>query len=240
MREGLTSIKEMLEALVAVKEGGGESAMDKLNKILSQKSQKKDTPTLTLRTEPSQASGGGPDDPPVSYNESRVLALFPINKYTKAINWLLKQESVRELIKNQMMYKIYAEPRLFKPDSEFVVKKYLDFLLSSRVQTHMGKATGGGRNLDFSRCPLPMPVLNIADEKLGRLSKNRPPGARDNAEFLKSRCNDARTLKVHNSEWILESSCQEEMAIRIFFERIDFYENHMVRMQQSVIMCSIN
>ncbi len=227
MKTSLSTIKDLLETMVKLKEGGSQSEIDKLRAVLDSDDDKSHE-TLTLRKGHATASGGASEPPHVSHLEEQVFSYFPINKYTKPMHWLLKQETIREVIYIQVLKKVYKDPTLFKPDAEFVMKKYLTFLLSDRIQGHFGKATGGGRNLDFSRCPLPMPILNLANDMLGRLHKNRPPGAKDNAEILKVKCNETRRAKLIHSDKILGCSSQEEMALLIFLERIDFYENHQV------------
>ncbi len=223
MLDGLNTIKDLLMAMVEVKEGGGRD-IERLKKLLNQTGNQ----NLTLRQTSQTASGQPEDHPKMSPYEERVISFLPINKYTQAMNWMLKQQPIRDIIYIQVLKKAYEDYTQFKPDNEYIVKKYLNILLSDRLMGHFGKATGGGRNLDFSRCPMPMPILTIADEKLARLHKVRPPGAKDNAELMKQRCNDVRTARLLRSDYISGASCQEEMAIRIFLERIDFYENHQV------------
>ncbi len=229
MRRGIGSIQDLLRAMLTVKEGATNDDIEHLRKLIHDDRDAKSEDTLTLRRGQSKTAGPSSEPPEVSYQEEQVLKHFPINKYTKPMHWLLKQKPIRQLIYIKVLKEVYEDNTQFKPDSEFVMKRFLKVLLSDRLQGHFGKATGGGRNLDFSRCPLPMPILAIANEKLGPLHKLKIPGSKDNAEILKERCNDARRVKVLKSDYILGSTSQEEMAIRIFLERIDFYDNHQVK-----------
>ncbi len=237
MKGSLENIKTLLEALARVRASGSVADFEDLKQLLGQdKSAPSVTSgetTLTLQRGPSTATGPPGKDPPVSQIEARVLNLFPINKYTRAIDWMLKQPVVRRLIYIKILSICYSDSVQFKPDNQYVVSTYMDTVATPRLQGHFGKATGGGRNLDFGRCPMPMALLAIANEDLAPLAKKPVPGSMDNAEFLKERNNTVRKKTLMKSNYISQASCQEEMAMRILFERIDFYENHMVRVQYS-------
>ncbi len=168
---------------------------------------------------------------PHMYNDTETLVqrYFPINTYTPEMDWFIQQKPVRTFLYYETMRVAYRTHPPFKPDAEFVMGKFMDALMSKRLQTHFSKATGTKKkNQDYGRVPLPAVVVDIANVELLNLGKQRIPGSKETAEFLKDRCNSARRIHVINSSTVLESKCIEEMAHKLFTERIDFVNKHEV------------
>ncbi len=170
------------------------------------------------------------DGTPPMYNdaESKVLELFPINIYNEAIDWLLKQPVVQRLIYFDVIRLAYRNHPVFKPECDWVIARYMDYLLSQRLQTHFAKATKVKRKTDYSRVPMPKVIVDIADTHLVDLGKRRVPGSKDTADFMKGRCNTARRIHLLYSEHVLGAKSLQEMAFFIYAERVDFVAKHDV------------
>ncbi len=160
--------------------------------------------------------------------ENNILALFPINRYTEPIDWMIRQPIVQDLIYYDVMRDVYEQKPVFKPESNFVLDSYMDKIISQRLQTHMGKATVRASKHDYSRFPMPMVFLEIAQDKLAGLGKLRAPGTKDVADFMKDRCNNGRRFHVIESDYIEGSASVQEMAHRLLSEREEFISKHKV------------
>ncbi len=167
---------------------------------------------------------------PPYYNdvEDDLAVYFPINEYTMPMNWLLKKPIVKKFIYYEVIRRAYRTHPLFKPDAEFIIATYMDFLMTPRLQSHFGKSTATGGTMDFARCPMPQVVVEIADTDLLDLGKRRVPGTGTNAEAIKTRCNNVRRMQVLGSDYIKEAESRQEVAHRLLGERVDFYNKHMV------------
>ncbi len=177
------------------------------------------------------------DEPERSYNstENKLLKLLPINRYTRAIDWLLQQKVVRDFIRYETMSRIYKGFITFKPEMDDVLTTYFDMVVSVRLQAHMGKAVSGRSPLfHFGRFPLPQPLLKIAMEDLNKLSRIRAPGMRDEADFFKSKCITAKRTHINSNKYLVDAESKEEVALRLWWERLDFYRKHKVSAAQSV------
>ncbi len=164
----------------------------------------------------------------VKDTETRVLNLFPINKYTEAVDWMLKQPVVQDLIYYETMRTVYRKLPVFKPESNFVIESFMDNTFSVRLQTHCGKATTRVSKADYGRFPLPMIALKIAQENLSNLGKLRVPGGKSVADFIKDRCANLRRTYLIGSDFMEGSDSVQEMAHRMLAERVDFVQNHKV------------
>ncbi len=171
------------------------------------------------------------EDTPDMYNdyETQLYYYFPINVYTKAMNWLLKQPIVRKFLEYETIRVVYRNHPPFKPDAEFVFGKFLDYLMTRRQQSHWCKSTGRGRSQDYGRAPMPDIVVDIAEKELVDVGKRRVPGSKNVAEFVKDKCNSARRHQVLGSQYVKDSKSVQEMAYRILGERVDFMKKHEVR-----------
>ena len=189
-------------------------------KQLAEKSTTKPAPTRT-------ATRG---DTPDYHNdvETQIVKYFPINKYTMAMDWFIKQPIVQDFIHYEVMRKVYRTHPVFKPESDKVLGKYMDWLVSFRLQSHFGKATTRVCPMDYGRFAMPMVMLKIAEERILNLGKLRVPGAKDVAEFLKDRCQGQCRTKVLGSDFLEGSESVQEMAHRILAERVDFIQEHQV------------
>ncbi len=183
----------------------------------------------------SQASGvsASSDEPPPDYSpvESQMLTLFPINIYTPAIDWLLKREAVKKFLFFQVVRRVYPDVTS-KPDWETVMQSFIDFVCSTRLQIHMGKAKAAGRSsskLHFGRFPMPQTFIRIADENMVTLHKVRVDGEKDNATYFRDKCGTLRKTHLLAAKYIVESESIQEMAQKLMWERIDFYLEHRVR-----------
>ncbi len=224
LKQGLLDLKVLLEAMQTFKQTGDPTAM--VN-IMGQPSQKS-TPSLVLTRAAAVAQPDENDPFKYSNIETKIKIYFPMNKYTKTMEWFLKQDIVREFMKFEVMRKVYEKNPPFKPDAEQVASKYIDYLLSPRMQGHFAKATGSSALVDFGRAKLPRAILNIADEDLKGLAKGRIPGSKDNAEFIKDKCNASRRTHLLKSDYLKEATSIQDVAIRILWDRHDFFEDHLV------------
>ncbi len=171
------------------------------------------------------------DSTPPMYNEAEadVIALFPINIYTEAIDWLLKQRVVQNLIYFDVMRVVYRNHPVFKPEAEIVTSHYMDYIMSTRLMTHLAKSTTKNRKLDFSRVPCPAVFVDIVDNNMVDLGKRRVPGAKDNSAFMQHRCNSVRRTHLLNSDYVKSSPSMQQMAHSILAERVDFVAKNEVR-----------
>ncbi len=160
--------------------------------------------------------------------ESRVLELLPINYYSEAIDWLVRQPIVQDLIYYEVMRDVYRQLPVFKPESNVVLERFLDIVFSIRLQTHMCKPTPRATAQDYGRFTMPMVFLDLAQEKLAGLGKLRAPGTKDVADFLKDRCAGFRRTKVICSPFMAGSQSVQQLAHRILNERVDFATKHKV------------
>ena len=182
------------------------------------------------------------EDTPQMYNDTETMLqrFFPINTYTPAMDWLIQQKPVRTFLYYETMRVAYRTHPPFKPDTEYVLGKFMDYLMTKRLQSHFSKATGTKKKQDYARVPLPQIVVDMANNEFLNLGKRKIPGSKDNAEFFKDRCNSARRIHVLNAANVLESSCVEEMAHKLFTERVDFVSKHEVRNYiERYIVCAL-
>ncbi len=170
------------------------------------------------------------DSTPPMYNdaETQIMALFPINIYNEPMNWLLSQSIVQRFIYFDVMRLIYRSHPVFKPEADWVTARYMDYIMSQRLQTHFAKATKVRRRMDYSRVPMPMVLHDIAETHLKDLGKRRTPGAKTMANFMKDRCNSNRRVHLLNSAHVQAAKSKQEMAWLIMAERVDFVEKHDV------------
>ena len=166
--------------------------------------------------------------PNLSEVEFRLKRLFPINTLTQPMMWLLGRPRVRRFLYYQILRALYTKKPPSKPDYEFVAGKALDYMMSQRLQTHMGKA-GGGRNLDFSRMPMPEVFIDIIANDIAPLGRMPAPGDKSLPDFLKDKCNGVRRTKVIGSNYVLDARSVQHMAFIILHERLDFFHRHRVR-----------
>ena len=66
--------------------------------------------------------------------EIAILQLFPIDRLTPAMGYLLKQDIVGKFVRLQLIQKMYGSYPDHKPDPETVVYNFLDFIFSKRFQ----------------------------------------------------------------------------------------------------------
>ncbi len=160
--------------------------------------------------------------------ESTLYNIFPINVYTKAVDWLLHKEPVKKYIFYQVMARIYTIAPPSKPDWETVMTEYLDYILSIRMQAHMGKAGGNANKLHFGRFPLPDAVMTIAKENISSLHRDRVPGDKDYATFFRTKCNGIKRNHLLNAAYVVKSESKQEMAQKLLWEKYDFYTQNKV------------
>ncbi len=165
--------------------------------------------------------------PEKSEAEFNLASVFPINTLTEPVLWLLKRRVVRKFLTYEVMRKVYKATTLFKPDLEHVAATFMDYVMSTRLQTHMGKA-GHGKNLDFSRVALPAIFVEIIREDLAYMAKLQAPGNKSMEDFLKDRCNSTRRIHLLGSDYVSGATSVQEMAFRILHERLDFFHRHIV------------
>ncbi len=170
------------------------------------------------------------DSTPPMYNsaETDIMELFPINIYNEPMDWLLKQRIVQRFIYFDVMRLVYRSHPVFKPECDWVTARYMDYLLSQRLQTHFTKATDIKRKTDYSRVPMPKVVLEIAEVHMKDLGKRRAPGVKGLADFMKDRCNSNRRVHLLNSAHVQAAKSIQEFAWLIMAERVDFVEKHDV------------
>ena len=177
----------------------------------------------------SSVSASSSEPPPsVSAVEARLYTLFPIPVYTKAIDWLLKKEPVKKYIKYEVIKKIFTDAPPSKPDWESVMSIYLDWVLSVRLQAHLGKANGNAAKLHFGRFPMPDTIITIANENISSLHRERVPGDKDYATYFRTKCNGVRRNHLMGSPYVSSSESVQEMAQKLLWERYDFYIKHKV------------
>ncbi len=170
------------------------------------------------------------DDTPEYHNEaeSRILALFPINYYSEAMDWIVKQPIVHDLLYYEVIRDTYRLLPVFKPESNVILESFMDIALSTRLQSHMGKPTPRSTVHDYGRFTMPMVFLHIAQDKLAGLGKLRAPGTKDVADFMKDRCAGFRRTKVICGPFMAGSTSVQQLAHRIMNERVDFAKKHKV------------
>ncbi len=176
------------------------------------------------------APGKSRDTTPAYYNpaEDDLVPYFPINKYTKAMDWVMQQPVVHKFLQYETMREVYKTHPVFKPESDIVLGAYMDYVASVRLQTHFGKATTRVSKADYGRFPMPMAFLKVAQDELKTLGKQRTPYAKSVADFIKDRCNNLRRTHVIGSEFIKGTETLQEMAHRMMAERLDFVQEHAV------------
>ncbi len=177
-----------------------------------------------------RASTVPPEDTPPNKSEAefKLANVFPINTLTEPMLWLLERPVVRRFLRYEVIRKVYKATSVIKPDLELVASKFMDYVMSTRLQTHMGKS-GRGRNLDFSRVALPEIFLDIIRNELAELGKIPAPGTKSLEDFIKDRCNSTRRIHLIGSDYISTAPSVQEMAFRILHERLDFFYRHQVR-----------
>ncbi len=197
-----------------------------------------------LRLRSSRSTTRDRDGTPDMYTdeETRTKKLFPINTYTREMDWFLRQRAVHTFIYYEVMRVAYRTYPVFKPDAEFVIAKYMDYLLSTRLQSHLAKATGkrGKAKMDYGRAPMPSIVVQIAEQELTDLGKRRVPGYREVPEVMKDRCGAARRNKVIESDHVSSATSVEVMAHRLYNERMDFADANEVKNTLTCIYLSLS
>ncbi len=212
-----------------------QTEMDKLRKGLTDLNALVKDVILPLKAQLEEAKAANKqrtrDETPEMYNEyeTQLYCYFPINIYTPAMNWLLKRPIVRRFLQYETIRTVYRNHPLFKPDAEFVFGKFLDYLMTRRLQSHWCKSTGSGRSQDYGRAPMAGIVVDIAEKELVDVGKRRVPGSKDVSEFVKDKCNSARRHQVLGAQYVKDSKSVQEMAFRIYSERVDFISKHEVR-----------
>ncbi len=174
---------------------------------------------------------GSSHEPDPSYNEyeTRLKKLFPINVYSRTMNWLLQQKPVQTFLQYEIMRRAYSGYPTTKPDLEHVMSKYFDYMLSNRLQSHLGKAVEGTSPLfHFGRFPLPKVILDIAKKELKGLSKQPAPGMKTEIDYFKDWTTTAKRNFLNNNQWVLDADSLEQMAQRLMWERMDFFTKHKV------------
>ncbi len=178
----------------------------------------------SLRSTPSE-------EPTPEYNEAEnmLMKYFPVNEYTKAMHWLLKHDVVRTFLEYRTMRAVYKGFVPSKPDMEIVLAKFLDLTVSLRLQAHLGKpVTDTSPLLHFGRFPMPQPLYKIATEDLKGLSKKRAEGMKDEADILKDKCLTAKRTCINANTYACDAESIEETALRLYWERMDFFQKHKV------------
>ncbi len=224
----LLQFQELQRELSRVVSGFGE--LKQFVQQLAEQKGKSTSGVTTSQAPSTKAKTMTRDDTPEYVNdaESSVLALFPINYYSKAIDWLIRQPIVHDLIYYEVMRIAYRKLPVFKPDSNQILEAFMDAILSVRLQTHMGKPTPRATNHDYGRFTMPMVFLRIAQDKLAGLGRLRAPGVKDVADFLKDRCAGYRRTKVICGPFMAGSESVQQLAHRILNERVDFAQKHKV------------
>ncbi len=171
---------------------------------------------------------GGSTPPYHNDTECKIVPYFPVNIYTEPMEWFLQQPIVQEFLYYETLRKVYQTHPVFKPESDTALGKFMDTVISVRLQTHFGKATLRVSKMDYSRFPMPMVLLQICKDWMMNLGKQRLPGSKDIAEFFKDRCNGQRRNKLLASDFLAGSESVEELAHRILAEREDFISKHEV------------
>lgn len=161
--------------------------------------------------------------------EHELLKIFPINTYTREVGWLLVQKPVQEFIRYAVMKQLYGNAPTHRPDPEIVTYRFCDFVFSKRFLAHCAKPTGQGRRRDHGRCKFPLIVYNILMANVANLGNAPLPGLRLHDEIVKDKCNTLVKNNIKASPYVLGSSSIEQMAHRLFHERVTFYENHKVK-----------
>ncbi len=236
----LDNLKNLSETMLALREG--RFSADEVTRMLgtppSGSSAGPTTPQTAstskrISTRVSQASVSS-DEPhqPVKACEAELMSLFPINVYTKAMHWLLSRRVVRRFLYYETLKQVYTGFTTTKPDMENCVGAYLEYTLSTRLQAHLGKALTKGATssslFHFGRFPLPEPILSIATEEIMKMAKKRAEGSKDEADFMKERCTTIKRTFINNGEWPTKAPSQEVMALRLFWERMSFFQKHKV------------
>ncbi len=162
--------------------------------------------------------------------ESKLIGVFPINVWTKATNWLLKQDIVQRFLEYRVMAKAYSDIPREKPTWTYVMGVYYDIVISHRLMAHTGKSTAKLSSLSFGRFPLPQVIVDIADNVMIKLHTDRVPGDNDNSTFFKNRNNGLRRTYLTNNNYATGAPTMQLMAQRIYWERMDFYNKHKVKL----------
>ncbi len=230
---GLGELKRLLTALVSFQTGQsdlGELAAASGNTV-PEAAMKIRLPQNVQRATRSASSE---PDPMFNDAEARLYALFPINHYTEPMAWLLTQAPVQRFLECMTIRKCYLGTSLpGKPDFEVVLYKFFKYVCSTRLRAHLGKSTGGagsgGQNLDFGRFPLPKAIEDIANERLPHLHKVKVPGQRSSADFFKDKAGAAKRNNLIGSAYVSQKSKSvQEVAQRLYWERMQFFEMHEV------------
>ena len=72
--------------------------------------------------------------PGYSQAEHRLKRLFPINHYTEAMEHLLNAPIVRRFIYLEVMRKLYGDNPPTRPDAEYVIHVYANYIFDKRFQ----------------------------------------------------------------------------------------------------------
>ncbi len=228
LKQRFGEFRELLQTMVDFKAGRA-SAEEMAAVTYRDRDPRSKTLKLPRYSQRSTVSASSSEPPPtVTGVEAVLYTLFPIPVYTRAIDWLLKKEPVKKYIYYQVLKKLYTDPLPSKPDWETVMTEYLDFMLTFRVQSHLGKAGGNAAKLHFSRFPLPDIVLQIAVDNISSMHRERVPGDKDYASFFRDKCNGIKRNHLYASPWVVASSSKQEMAQKLLWEKYDFYIRHRV------------
>ncbi len=188
------------------------------------------TRTLKMPKHISTASTSSEEPPNVHESESLLITLFPINEYTPAMDWLLRQDPVQKYLFYEMMRRLYNGNPTSKPFFKTVVADFFDYVISDRLACHLGKSTGTVQGLQFGRFPMPRTLVNIVERNLVSLHRQPIPGEKDCSALFVNKCNGAKRQHLMNSVYLQSATSQQEMAQRLLWERKDFYNHHRVSM----------
>ncbi len=169
------------------------------------------------------------EEPPEVYEaETRLMSLFPVNVYTPAMDWLLRQDIVHKYLFYVVMKRCYNGLPTSKPDFKTVIGSFFDYAISTRLACHLGKSTGRASGLQFGRFPMPQPFVDIAERNLASLHRLRVPGESDVSGLYVHRCNALKRNALMSAAYLTNSNTIQEMAQRLYWERRDFYNHHRV------------
>ncbi len=179
---------------------------------------------VTEPTEPSHESPP-PAESPVNSVEYKLDAYLPINSYTPDVKWLLEQAIVQDHIKNKVMKELYSGFPKAKASPEDVVYAFVDAVFSERFQSHCGLPGSAKSNYQFGRMPFPDTVYDLFERKIMTLGRPQASGLRSHKDIFKDKFYTEHTQKVLTGKWVMAAQSVEETAIRLYWERLTFYEN---------------
>ncbi len=170
------------------------------------------------------------DDSPVPEREVNAAELklgayFPINSYTKDVKWLLEQPIVQEYLEHKVMAELYKGYPKVKASPEDTVYAFMDEVFTERFQCHCGMPNSNVSNYQFGRFPFPSLVFDIFQRRIMKLGRPTAEGARSHADIIKDKCYTDHRMKITTGSYVKSAESLEEMAFRLYWERIQFYEN---------------